>query len=74
MNRIIIVTAKFVGKIAVTGLIGGIVKFNANNNFSFLGKFVGRKTQYTEATNLTEALFIITIFVLANYGVKPDLK
>jgi len=74
MNKIIIVTAKFLGKIALGGIIGGIMKFNANNNFSMLGKYVGRKTPYTEATNLTEAIFIITIFVLANYGVEPDLK
>ena len=74
MNRIIIVTAKFLGKIAVTGLISGVMKFNANNNFSVPEKFIGRKTPYTETTNLTEAIFLITIFVLHYYSVEPDLK
>ena len=65
---------KLVGKAALAGSISGILKFNANNNFSVPGKFIGRKTPYTEAGNLTEALFLITIFLLHYYGIEPDLK
>ena len=68
MNRKIIV--KFLGKVAVTGLM----KFKSKIDFSVPGEFIGRKTPYTETTNLTEAIFLITIFVLHYYSVEPDLK